>query len=147
MKRVVLISGDIEDTLAVVKGNKIVKCPTGIKPPEPLCIIAYASTEEKVLKIKQGTVNHYVTSTYNTCMRQPKPLVESLPLLRLLVDPTVVPKAVFKSMQILGHLRAKVVVGLEEDIRLSVIERVPENTPSTWCSGMSVVVKKNGSPR
>merc|ERR1712059_18894 len=30
---------------------------------------------------------------------------------------------------------------------LGVIERVPVNTPSDWCSRMVTVVKKNGKPR
>ena len=36
--------------------------------------------------------------------------------------------------------------GLEKDVCLGVLERVPENTPTTWCSRMCVVPKKNGSP-
>ena len=29
---------------------------------------------------------------------------------------------------------------------MGLIKRVPENTPTTWCSRMCVVVKKNGLP-
>ena len=36
---------------------------------------------------------------------------------------------------------------LERDVALGVIERVPVNTPVTWCSRMHVVGKKDGSCR
>ena len=35
---------------------------------------------------------------------------------------------------------------IERDIKLGVLERVPANTPVTWCSRMHVVAKKNGDP-
>ena len=35
--------------------------------------------------------------------------------------------------------------GLEKDVHLGVLERVPENTPTTWWSRMCVVPKKNAS--
>ena len=63
--------------------------------------------------------------------------------MRLLVDPKIKPKAVHKPAQVPIHFRDEVEAGLEKDIRIGV----PENTPTTWCSRMCVVVKKNGSPR
>ena len=41
----------------------------------------------------------------------------------------------------------KVLSDLEQDIALGVLERVPSNTPTTWCSRMHLVGKKNGEPR
>lgn len=37
--------------------------------------------------------------------------------------------------------------GLEKNVNLGVLEWMPENTPTTWCSRICVVVNKNGSPR
>ena len=101
-------SGDIGDTLAAVKEDRICKCTTRTKPPEPPHIIPYAPMEENVPKLKQWISDHYASSAFNTCMHQFLPLVESLPPLRLLVDPTVVPKAVLKPAQIPIHFRDKV---------------------------------------
>ena len=36
---------------------------------------------------------------------------------------------------------------LERDVALGIIEKVPLNTPTTWCARMVVVPKHDGSPR
>ena len=36
---------------------------------------------------------------------------------------------------------------LDRDVKLGVIEPVPENTPVKWCSRMSILPKKDGTPR
>ena len=67
--------------------------------------------------------------------------------MRLLVKEDAVPHAVHKPATIPAHWQQKVRDDIERDIRLGVLERVPQNTPVTWCSRMHVVAKKNGEPR
>ena len=57
------------------------------------------------------------------------------------------PVAVHRPSAIPVHWVDQVRLELERDIALGVIERVPSNTPTTWCSRMHVVGKKDGNPR
>ena len=126
---------------ATAEEDRKCQCPTRTRPPEPPHDIPYAPIEENVPKLRQGISDYYGSSAFNTCTHQFLPLVELSPLLRLLVDPMIKPKAVHKPAQVPIHFRDEVEAGLEKDIRLGVLERVPENTPTTWCSRMCVVVK------
>ena len=44
-------------------------------------------------------------------------------------------------------LVGKVKAGLDQDVRLGVIEEVPIGTLVTWCHRMAVCAKKSGKPR
>ena len=37
--------------------------------------------------------------------------------------------------------------GIEKDVALGVLEKVPPNTPSTWCHILVIIRKRNGDPR
>ena len=45
------------------------------------------------------------------------------------------------------HWKGKVKADLDRDVRLGIIEPVPPDTPTIWCSRMVVIAKKDGSPR
>ena len=45
------------------------------------------------------------------------------------------------------HWQEQVYNDLERDVKLGVLEKVPPNTPVTWCSRMVVTSKADGSPR
>ena len=36
---------------------------------------------------------------------------------------------------------------MDRDVRLGVLEKVPVNTPTKWCSRMVIATKQNGQPR
>jgi hypothetical protein len=65
----------------------------------------------------------------------------------LLVDPDVKPVAVYKAGNIPLHLVKDVKDELDRDVRIGVLEKVPVNTPFTWCSRMVVCVTKSGKAR
>ena len=67
--------------------------------------------------------------------------------LRLYVDPDAKPYAVHKPAIIPIHWQEQVFNDLERDVRLGVLEKLPQNTPVTWCSRMVVAPKADGSPR
>lgn len=72
-------------------------------------------------------------------------LVDSLPPLNIFVDPTLKPMVVHRPAQVLIHFVDEVREGLGKGVHIGVLESVPENTLTTWCSWMCVVVKKNRS--
>ena len=69
------------------------------------------------------------------------------PPLQLHVDPQAPPVAVYVPAQVPLHWQLAVKEGLDRDLKLGVLERVPLNTPTRWQSRMVVVAKHDGSPR
>ena len=67
--------------------------------------------------------------------------------MRILLKEDAVPVAVYRPSTIPAHWQEQVCADIERDIELGVLERVPQNTPVTWCSRMHVVAKKSGEPR
>ena len=59
--------------------------------------------------------------------------------MELHINPKVKPVAVTKASPVPVHWVDKVKADLEHDVALGVIERVPVNTPVSWCSRMHMV--------
>ena len=111
------------------------KLPEGMRP-----------SMEDVDKLKQWLLDHWSSTTFNICDHQELPKMTGPPL-HLHVDPDAVPVAVHKPAMVPIHWQEKVKADLERDVRIGVLERVPENTPVTWSSRMVVTAKSDGSPR
>ena len=105
-----------------------------------------AATELNRQALRQYLLDHYASSTFNTCEHQPLPLMHGPPL-ELHVDPAAKPFAVHTPASVPIHWSEKVRSDLERDVELGVLERVNENIPVTWCHRMVVCRKRNGDPR
>ena len=116
-------------------------------PPDPPANPPFPITEDNVPKIQSWILDQYASSAFNTCPHQPLPLMSGLPPLRLILKDGAEPKAIHKPATVPAHWEEQVRRDLEQDIALGVLERVPSNTPTIWCSRMHVVGKKNGEPR
>ena len=69
------------------------------------------------------------------------------PPLELFIDKNVKSIAYHKPANVPIHFKEVVEAELRRDVRLGVLEEVPPNTPTTWCSRMCIQTKKNGKPR
>ena len=71
------------------------------------------------------------------------------PRMRLMVDPDAKPVAHYAPVLVPLHWQSEVKAGLDQDVRLGVLEPFPLGKPITWCHRMVVHVcaKKNGKPR
>ena len=69
------------------------------------------------------------------------------PLLRLFIDPKAIPVARHKPIPIPIHFQQKIQEGLDRDVRLGILERVPMSVKPSWCHVMVPCSKKNGEPR
>lgn len=61
--------------------------------------------------------------------------------------PDETPSAVHTPIPIPHHWKEEVKAQLDADVALGIIEPVPPGNPTTWCSRMIVVPKKDGTPR
>ena len=124
-------------------------CPQRPTEPPPLPSSlppGLRATPEDVPALKQWILDHYGSSTFNTCEHQPLRMMVGEPL-RLYVDPDARPLTVHKPALVPIHWQERVFQDLERDVRLGVLEKVGPNTPVTWCSRMVVAAKADLSPR
>ena len=121
-------------------------CPSRSSPPEVPNKLPFPATEENRGKLEQWLLNHYKASTFNTCENQPLPMMQGPPL-QFIIDKNAKPHAVHTPIPVPVHWQKAVKAGLDRDVKLGVIEPVPWGTPTTWCSRMVVVAKKDGTPR
>ena len=121
-------------------------CPKRQLPPPKPTTLPFPATAENREHLQQWLLDHYKSSSFNTCEHQPLPLMDSIPM-RLMVDPTATPVAHHTPVPIPIHWQAQVKAGLDHDVALGVIEPVPVGEPVTWCHRMVVCAKKTGKPR
>lgn len=122
-------------------------CPQRTLPPaKPTKLPFQATTQEDVSRLKSWLLEYYKSSTFNTCSHQALPRMDGPPL-RLMIDETAEPIAHHTPINVPVHWMDSVKQGLDQDVRLGVIEPVPVGDPVTWCSRMVVCAKKNGKPR
>ena len=135
------------NTGVIQPGTEQCSCPNRALPPTSSPKLPCAATEENLPKLKQYILDRFAASAFNTCQRQPLPLMEGSPPLRLHVDPAAKPVAIHQAAQVPLHWRDAVKGGLDRDVRLGVLEPVGVNDPVEWCSRMVVTPKHNGEPR
>ena len=128
-------------------GDLPCSCPPRQTPPTTPPALPCAPTKENLPRLKEYILERYAASAFNRCEQQPLPLMDTSPPLRLFVDETARPVAIHTPAAVPVHWAAQVHAGLERDVRLGVIERVPVNTPVRWCSRMLITPKSDGSPR
>ena len=131
------------------KGRILAPCGCLVRtmPPDPPPAPPFPITSSNTHLIQAWLLDYYASSAFNTCTHQPLPLMTGLPPLRLLLKEGSVPHAIHTPATVPAHWTQQVRKDLEQDIDLGVLERVPSNTPTTWCSRMHVVGKKTGEPR
>ncbi len=121
-------------------------CPTRGPPPDKPTTLPFPGTIDNRHKLERHLLDLYSASAFNVCEHQPLPLMSSPPL-SLSIDPTATPKSFHTLIPVPVHWHDEVKAGLDRDVRLGVLERVPLGTPVTWCHRMVICTKKNGSLR
>ena len=91
-------------------------------PPTPSAL-PFPQTEENRQKLQEYLLDYYRSSTFNTCEHQPLPLMDGPPM-KLMVDPTYIHHTPVH-VPVPLHWRDAVNEGLDQDVRLGVLEPVP----------------------
>ena len=126
--------------------QKTCSCPTRAPPPPRPTSLPFPATEANRGKLEQYLHDLYAASVFNVCEHQPLPMMSGPPL-SLNIDPNATPKPCHTPIAIPIHWQDEVKAGLDRDVRLGVLEKVPLGTPDTWCYRMVICTKKNGSLR
>ena len=121
-------------------------CPVREEAPEAPTEIPFEPIPANVYKLEQWIRDRYSASALNVCECQPLPAMHGPPL-KIFMEPGTKPVASHSPIPVPVHWQQKVLDGLERDVNLGVIERVPSGTETTWCHRMVIVPKKDGKPR
>ena len=108
--------------------------------------LPFPPTEDHRLDIENWIKNYYESSAFNVCKHQKLQVMTGEPL-QISFLPDHPPKAVHTPIPIPHHWKYTVKSQLDSDVALGIIEPVPPGHPTTWCSRMVVVPKKDGTPR
>ena len=136
-----LFSGCIEPS-----ANDPCKCPLRTSVPQKPKSLPFPPTPENIPKMKQWLLNHYGSSTFNTCPHRALPCMTGPPM-EIHIDEKAPPKVCNTPATVPLHWQDRVYEDLLRDEALGVIERVPVGVPVTWCHRMVVTRKHDGTPR
>ena len=104
-------------------------CPDRTLPPPAPLELPFEADERNIDKLREWIVDRYRASAFNICTHQKLPMVDSAPPLKLHVDPKVKPVVCHKPGNAPLHFQEEVKAGLEKDVRLGTLRKVPTNTP------------------
>jgi hypothetical protein len=140
---------DVGGTVVNQTGMQSTKCDCprrSLPPRKPHQLPFSVRCDNDVDRLKQWLLTHYSSSTFNTCTHQTLPKMSGPPL-RLMIEDSATPVAHHTPIKVPIHWTEAVKEGLDQDVRLGVIQPVPVGDPVTWCHQMVVCAKKNGKPR
>ena len=122
------------------------KCiPRSLAPDAPEKI-PHSPTRENKEKLKAWLSKNFESSAFNTCTHQPLQEMTGDPMKFHFKD-DYEPHAVHTPIPIPHHWEDTVKEDIDRDVRLGILEKVPEGTPVEWCARMVVQPKKDGTPR
>ncbi|MEO0563056.1 MAG: hypothetical protein AAF125_13190, partial [Chloroflexota bacterium] len=113
------------------------KCPRRTAPPKVPTSLPFPATTENRAKLQNYLLEYYRSSTFNVCEHQPLPMMQGPPL-RMMINEGTQPVAYHTPIPVPLHWTEDVKAGLDQDVRLGVIEPVPIGTPVTWCHRMVI---------
>lgn len=119
-------------------------CPRRAQPPTMPTTLPMPGTEANREALQKSLLEMYAQSTSSTCPHQPL-LQMTGPPLRLMLDEDATPVAHNTPIPVAIHWQDEVKAGLDQDVRLGVLEEVPIGTLVTWCHRMVICANKNAS--
>ena len=114
--------------------------------PEAPESIPFEPIPQNTEKLRLWLLERFAASAFNTCTHQPLKEMTGAPM-KITFKDEYTPHAMHVPLPIPHHWKAAVKKDIDRDVRLGIIEPVPQGTPSTWIARMVVTPKKNGKPR
>ena len=121
-------------------------CPKRANSPTKPTSLPFTATQANLSNLKRWLLEKFESSAFNQCPHQSLPVMIGAPI-KLHFKEGTTPYAVHTPIPVPHHWKAQVKEDLDRDVRLGIIEQVPQGTTTTWCARMVVTPKKNGSPR
>ena len=119
------------------------RAPTPKRPAS----IPFAPTKENRSKLKSWLLGAFASSGFNTCTHQPLQGMTGVPMKAVRKRHGCRPPKAYTPIPVPFHWKAQVKADLDRDVRLGIIEPVPQGEVTEWCSRMVITAKANGKPR
>ena len=121
-------------------------CPSRTDTPDLPDKIPFEGTDDNRQALQDWILKHFASSAFNTCKHQPLQAISGEKM-DIHFKPGAVPVAVHTPIPLAHHYADPVHDDMDGDSNMGIIEPVPANTPTRWCSRMVVTPKKDGTPR
>ena len=97
-------------------------------------------------KLKEWLLQAFASSAFNQCTHQPLQSMTGAPM-KIIEKEGVTPSYCYTPIPVAFNWKKKVKEDIDRDVRLGIIEPVPQGTVTDWCSRMVIAAKANGDPR
>ena len=124
-------------------GPCIERTPTPDRPS----VIPYAPTPENIPALEKYLLDSFASSAFNMCTNQPLQGMTGIKMDIVFKTDGATPRPVYTPIPVPFHWKKQVKADLDRDVRLGIIEKVPQGDVTEWCSRMVVTPKSNGKPR
>ena len=118
------------------------RSPTPTRPET----IPFEPTEENLPELEQWLLEIFASSAFNDCTHQPLQGMTGESM-TMPLKPNANPHTCYTPIPVPFHWKKQVKSDLDRDVRLGIIEQVPQGEVSEWCSRMVVAAKASGKPR
>jgi hypothetical protein len=112
--------------------------------PSP-SILPVKPTVEDIPKLRAYLIDQFSGTVFNN--KNPFPKLSTPPAHIHLRENYIIPKPAYQPAVVAEHWAERVKQSIDRDVEAGILLKVPFNEPTTWCSRMVIVKKKDGSPR
>ena len=126
--------------------SELCDCPRRAKPPAKPTTLPMPATEANGAALQKHLLRIYAQRTFNTCPHQPLPRMTGPPL-RLMLDEDATPVAHHTPIPVAIHWQDEVKAGLDQDVRLGVLEKITHRYAGDMVSPHGNLREKDGKPR
>ena len=120
-------------------------CPSRSTPPNLPSELPFEAERENIDKMRWWMQERYAASVFNKCTHQPIPLITLDPV-KIHITPGAKPVKARGTSSVPLHIREEVKKGLDQDVDMGILEKVPKGDPTKWLHPMHVVPKPDGTP-
>jgi hypothetical protein len=126
--------------------NESCQCLKRTNTPDRPMELPFPPTKDNVERLEGWLRDQFAGSAFNKCTHQPLQKMSGKDM-DVKIRKDAVPFAVHTPAPVPHHWKRQVKADIDRDVRLGIIEPVPQGTCTTWCSRMVVAPKSDGSPR
>ena len=115
--------------------------------PDRPSAIPFAPTPENVPALEKYLLDSFASSAFNMCTNQPLQGMRGAAMDIVFKADGTKPRPVYTPIPVPFHWKKPVKADLDRDVRLGILEKVPQGDVTECCSRMVVAPKANGKPR
>lgn len=115
--------------------------------PDRPTTIPFPPTKENKKNLENYLLDVFASSGFNTCTYQTLQGMTGVPMKIVKKTKASQSSPAYRPIPVPFHFKELVKKDLDRDVRMGVLEKVPQGDISEWCSRMVITPKANGKPR